>query len=328
MNQQAETATTVLGERPLPSPAFTFEGNTIDKIAELSVAGAGVTITTIKAPDDLVGVPKEIPIAIRHGETPEVIDLSHHFEKYRNFPGFKRGTAKALTLDSFIELTNRHKTKDSAVFADTNWQKPTFTAVIDYHVNESGGAADNGKHRIHYAFPLSEEWTAWNEKNGAPMEQADFAAFLEDRIAELASPEGNEKKELEQAFSTTVATPAELVQLSRGLQVNVEAVVKSAVTLQTGEGSIQWEETHRDHNGQPLKVPGIFLLSIAPFFMGEKVRIPVRLRYRKQGTRLVWFYQLYRPDLHVTNRVRADLSRVASATELPTFEGTPEMPGA
>ncbi|NBJ13233.1 DUF2303 family protein [Microvirga sp. SYSU G3D207] len=312
--------------RPL-DPAFTFDGSTIDRIAELGTKATSVEIVTIKAPADLVGVPAEIPVAIIHGDTPTLVDVSRHFESYRTYPGFKRGTATALTLDSFIALVDRHKTGDSVVFANTDWKKPTFTAVIDYHQNQSGGAADNGKHRIHYAFPLSEEWQAWNKQNGEPMEQAEFAAFLEDRIAELSSPTDAEKIALERDFATTVATPADLVQLSRGLQVNVEAVVKSATTLQTGEGQIVWEEVHKDADGKPLKVPGIFLLSIAPFFMGEPVRIPVRLRYRKAGSRIVWFYQLYRPDQHITERVRDDLITVARQTGLPTFEGTPEMQG-
>jgi uncharacterized protein YfdQ (DUF2303 family) len=320
--------TAVMGEALLPAPAFTFEGSTIEKIAELGTKATGIEIVTVTAPKDLVGVPGEIPIAIVHGENPTLVDVSRHFEAYRTYPGFKRGTAKAFTLDSFIGLVDRHKTSDSVVFANSEWKNPSFTAVIDYHEAASGGAADNGKHRIFYAFPLSEEWQAWNEQNGKVMEQAEFAAFLEDRIAELASPTQAEKNDLERDFATSVATPAELIQLSRGLQVNVEAVVKSATTLQTGEGQIVWEETHKDHNGQPLKVPGIFLLNIAPFFMGEPVRIPVRLRYRKSGSKIVWFYQLYRPDQHITERVRDDLLTVANETLLPTFEGTPEMPGA
>ena len=65
-----------------------------------------------------------------------------------------------------------------------------------------------------------------------------------------------------------VATPAQLIQLSRGLQVNVSSVVKNIVNLASGEASIAFDEQHTDGDGQPLKVPGIFMLSIAPFFMG------------------------------------------------------------
>ncbi|TIP21885.1 MAG: DUF2303 family protein, partial [Mesorhizobium sp.] len=72
------------------------------------------------------------------------------------------------------------------IFADADWRNPSFTAVIDYHEDVSGGLAAFGKHRIQYAFPLSEEWKKWIEMNGEPMKQAEFAYFLEDRVAELS----------------------------------------------------------------------------------------------------------------------------------------------
>ncbi len=196
--------------------------------------------------------------------------------------------------------------------------------MIDYHEKASDGEADNLRHRIDYAFPASEEWKAWVKMNGEPMEQGEFAAFLEDRIADLSAPTEAEKIWLERDFGTTVATPAQLIQLSRGLQVNVDSVVKGVVNLATGEAQIAFEETHTDGDGKPLKVPGLFMLAIAPFFMGEKISLPVRLRYRKAGQKILWFYQMYRPDQFVTERVRDDLITVADRTELPTFEGSPE----
>ncbi|MEN5300501.1 DUF2303 family protein, partial [Brucella sp. TWI559] len=73
------------------------------------------------------------------------------------------------------------------------------------------------------------------------------------------------------------------------------------------------------------KVPGIFILSIAPFFMGEKVRIPVRLRYRMSNQKVVWFYNIYRPDLVITQQVEADLLTLTKQTELPSFAGKLEI---
>jgi Uncharacterized conserved protein (DUF2303). len=306
----------------------------IKELTALAAQARGIDIAVIKAPEGLRGVPAEAPVGIRHGTQPEAFSLASLFEAYRTRPAAKKGTATALTLRSFIALTNRHKTVHSAIFADTSWRAPSFTAVIDYHELhiEAGdeaavvvGQPDNGKHRIRYDFPLSEEWKEWIKFDGERMGQGDFAAFLEDRITELSSPTDAERNALERDFATRVATPAELVTLSRGLQVNVEAQVKNAVTLQTGEGQIVWEETHKDADGKPVKVPGIFLLNIAPFFKGEKIRIPVRLRYRPAGGKLTWFYQIYRPDQYVTERVRDDLLTVAAETGLPTFEGAPEM---
>jgi uncharacterized protein YfdQ (DUF2303 family) len=272
------------------------------------------------------GLPNTIP-ALWDPQKSTLISVALEAEKYRLAPKRRQGTAKALTLEAFIALVDRHKTDDSVVFADTNWRAPSFTGVIDYHRTESGGGAAFGRHRVLYDFPLSEEWKAWVEADGKAMSQVDFATFLEDRIADLSSPTTAEKIALEGDFSTTIATPAELIQLSRKMQVNVESKVVNAQTLQSGAGQIQWEEQHKGADGNPITVPGIFLLNIAPFFMGEKERIPVRLRYRVKGT-ITWFFQIYRPDEHVTNRVRADLDIVAKRTARPVFEGAPEMQAA
>lgn len=319
---------------PIPSGA---EG--LKELVTLAGQACGIEIVTLKAPKGLEGVPEDIPAAIHHGSTPALNSVASLFEAYRDHPRRKTGTARALTLTSFIDLVNRHKTAHSALFADTNWEKPAFQAVIDYHglnaiveaptptpiAGETAvGTPANLKHRIAYEFPLSNEWRAWVNANDTWMEQGTFAEFIRDHLAELASPFDAERIEIERQFQTTVASPADLLRLSRGLQVNVESVVKQAVTLETGEGQISWEETHKDAEGKPLKVPGAFLLSVPPFFGGEPVRMPVSLRYRAGGGKVRWGVLLYRPDVFVTERVRGDLDRAARETDLPAFEGAPE----
>lgn len=296
-------------------------------IAELGIKGAQaqdleIDLTSLED----AGLPTSIP-ALWDPKGATLISVQAEAEKYRLAPKARRGTAKALTLESFIALVNRHATEHSVVFADTTWTKPSFTAVIDYHPTEPRGGADFGKHRILYDFPLSEEWKAWVKMDGQQMSQLDFAVFLEDRIAELSAPMDAEKAALERDFATTIATPADLIQLSRKLHVTVESKVTNAHTLQSGAGQIQWEEEHKGDDGKPITVPGIFLLNIAPFFMGGKVRIPVRLRYRAKGT-ITWSFHIYRPDEHVTDRVRTDLDTVARETERPVYEGAPEMAAA
>jgi len=293
-------------------------------MARLGTKADGVEIVTLHKPAGMLGVPDEIPVALRRGEQPGISSVAQLFAEYRQHPQKKAGTANAQTFESFCTLANRHKTDDSVIFANMDWRKPSLTAIIDYHQNQPGGLADNGRHRIHYAFPLSEEWQKWLEMDGQPMKQQDFAWFLEDRILEVSSPEVADLA-YEQQFGTKIALASQLVELSRGLNVRVDSVVKNAVTLQTGEASIQFEEAHTDAAGQPLKVPGLFILNIAPFFMGDKVRIPVRLRYRLVGGKIMWFYNIYRPDLVITETVRASLFEAKRETELPAYEGSPEM---
>jgi uncharacterized protein YfdQ (DUF2303 family) len=280
----------------------------LDIMAALGAKADGAEVAQLPNIAKTPGLPDAVPVLIRRGAVPGIEGLAALFEPYRQFPARKTGQAAAQTFEAFINLTLRHQTAHSAIFANMDWRKPALTTIVDYH-ELADGHPNFGKHRVHYAFPLSEEWQKWVDSNGQKMNQVDFAYFLEDRITELVSPTDEERIQYERDFAVTIATPAQLVELSRGLQVNVESKVKASTTLQSGEGQIVWEETHTDGTGKPLKVPGIFMLNIAPFFMGDKVRIPVRLRYRPAGGKVAWYYEIYRPDQFITQHVPATFWR-------------------
>lgn len=300
----------------LPDPA-----RAIDAIAELARNAAGIEIQTLKL--DGGGLPTAIPVARRHGERPDYSSVKSLAEEWRLFPERKKGTATVGTLESFINLTKRHADDDSAIFADLDWKAPSMTAIIDYHGGKEGNP-DWCQHRIHYPFPRSEHWQTWVNMNGQVMKQAEFAAFIEDNIGDLSSPYEMEATEYEHKFMTKIATPSALVSLSRGLQVHVSSRAQSAVTLQSGEGEIVWDEVHNDAEGKKLTVPGIFMLQIPIFHMGEPQRIAVRLRYRVREGAVSWFYQMYRPDIAVTERVTEDVNDAAEETNLPAYIGTDE----
>ncbi len=313
-----ETKTTVANPTGFTGGAIDIE--TIKTLADK----AGSELVRVTLPEASYGLPSEIPVFVNRQDG-SVKSIREIFESYRVAPPRKSGTAKVHTLDSFIDLTNRHKTDHTAIFANIDWQKPSLTAVIDYHVKDSTDA-DNLKHRLSYDFPLSEEWKAWTAMNGQAMSQSDFAEFLEDHISDLAAPDDAEELDYQQKFSFKVAFPTQLVELSRGLQVNADTRIKNVVNLQSGAGQITFEEEHQtlDKKGNVIDVPGMFILSIPPFFGGETARIPVRLKYRKTGGGILWFFQLYRPEFYVTEQVRRDLTRAAADTGLPHFEGSPE----
>ena len=293
--------------------------------AELGSQANAVEIAVVKSNSQLIGLPTEVPVIIAKGLKPEVRSVSGLLEEFRLHPERKEGTAQVQTLETLIDLTNRHKTGNSAIFADLDWRKPSMTTVIDYHEKTNGGIADFCTHRIHYDFPLSEEWNIWIKNHDTFMEQEKFAYFLEDRIPDLSSPTDIERVNFERDFSSTVATPSQLIELSRKMQVNVESKVKVNHTLQSGERQLQWEEQHVGSDGKPITIPGMFILSIPPFFMGEKIRIPARLRYRVSGGSVQWKYEIYRPDQVITEHLLQSVTDVVKATELPSFAGKPEV---
>lgn len=299
-------------------------GSALAAAARLGADARGGEIVTIMPPAELAGLPSAVPAALYRGDNPRLSSVAEIFEPYRLHPQRKTGTAHVTTLATFIELTRRHASEHSAVFADIDWTKPSLTAVIDYHPERIHERADFCQHRVHYDFPLSDEWQAWRQANGAKMSQLEFAQFLEDRIAELATPTAEERDQLGELFATTLAVPTELVELSRGLQVNVDSRIRNAHVLASGEASIAFEETHQDASGKPLRVPGMFMLSLAPFSRGEVLRTAVRLRYRARDGVLTWFYQIYRPDQFIADAVESALQQVAQETQLPVYAGAPE----
>lgn len=298
-------------------------GEAVDKIAGLAKSAAGAEILSVSV--NGVGLPTSFPLIFdkRQGGT-GVGSLHRLAEEWRTAPARKKGIAKLATLQSFIDLTNRHKDEHSVIFAQAEWPTPSLTAILNYNQYGESGAARFGDHRFVYPFPLTDEFKAWAGKDAGKMSQGEFAAFIEERVFELADATEEEKQTFEPLLRTQFASPSRMMELSRGLQVNVESVAKSGVTLQSGEGEIQFAEEHRDARGEKLIVPGLFMIALPAFIGGDPVRIPVRLRYRVSGGAISWFYQMYRWKEFLRERVVADLERAVDETNLDAFEGSPE----
>lgn len=297
--------------------------DTVNAIAALAKS-ADTTLLSVTPPTGYTGVPVSVPVLLDRTEG-RAASLKSLVDEWREKPARKTGTARTTTLESFIDLSKRHRTEASVLFADTDWKNPSLTTVVDYHPAE--GEADNGKHRVHYQFPLSEEWQAWVGLNGKAMDQATFAEFIEDRIGEIAAPHEDEETYWPQKLGGKVAYPNEMITLSRGLKVFAETRVVNAVTIQSGEGQVSFEEEHRDEKGNKLIVPSIFIIQLPPFFRGEPIRVPVRLRYRvKPGEgKVIWLYQLYRPDTFITEEVMRAMEKASDDINVPAYQGTPEM---
>lgn len=305
------------------SSSDTYTKPAVESIAELAKHAAGATILHVPTDGLGDGLPPNVPILFDHRPNGVGLKaLKDEIERFRIEPERRLGTAHAATLKSFIDLINYHKDGSSALFAKAEWPAPNLTAVIDYHTAEH--EPRHLMHRVAYEFPVTDEFKAWIERDGKPFSQAEFAAFIEEHAAELASPLTAEKNEYEGLFKTQFATPSVMVALSRGLQVNVESVVKNAVTLQSGEGEIQFVEEHLDKRGEKLTVPGLFMVSVPAFLDGDPIRLPARLRYRVAGGKVSWHYQLYRWKFWLRDRVQKDLGEVERETAIKAFEGSPE----
>lgn len=317
------------GEPLLAASTFlgSVEGATVEAVAALAREASAPVVLQIPTKGLGRGLPDQVPVLWDRHEQ-KVISLLA--EIHAAAPALERvGTSTTTTLSSFCDLVNRHKDDGSVIFAKTDWPEPKLTAVIDYHKGGETHEARHGKHRIVYPFPLTDEFKVWVGSNRKAFKQADFAEFMEEHAAELASPDTYEISTFEPLFKERFGTPAEIIDLSRHLEVNVGAKMKSAVRNASGERQMVFETEHTGVNGEPIDIPGIFIVSVPPFLSGdsepEVVRIPARLRYRAVGGEVVWFYQLYRWEFFLRERVQGDLAAAVKQTGLPAFEGAPEM---
>jgi uncharacterized protein YfdQ (DUF2303 family) len=273
------------------------------------------------------GLPETVPLLIDRRPGQKAPDLKQALESFRLRPARRAGTAHVTTLQSFIDLTRRYTDADtSALFGDVTFPGPKLTAIIDYNAKGFDAAPNHLQHRILYPFPVTEELKTWMAMNEKPMGQVDFAQFIEDHIAELSAPFDGERQEYEPMFREKFATPADLLSLSRELEIHVNSKVKQGVRLSSGERTVEFLEEHSNaKTGDPVAIPGIFMVAVRAFEDGEVVRIPARLRYRAGGGSISWFYSLYRLDFWLKTQVRNDLEKAAKETGLPSFEGAPEV---
>lgn len=258
-----------------------------------------------------------------------IVSLKKYFDEYRERPERKAGTSMIESIDSFKDIVNRFRDTNSALFAHANTTSLSIQAVFDYHEETPIGEAQFCKHRARYDFPLSREWKAWTAASGKVFTQAEFACFIEDHIIDIMPGpytwdiDNDAEAEIQRIVKTLggeIATPQKMMELSRGLQVNVSSAVAQAITLASGEANVSFTETH-----DKVKVPTIFMLTIPVFQNEVAYKILARLRYRVAEGKVVWFYELYRTDRALEHAFHEACEGCATATTLPLFYGAPEI---
>lgn len=285
------------------------------------------TVERLSKPE-LVQLAEGVKVLVQPGQHGQIVSIKKHLDEYLVAPERRKGTAQLGSLQSFIDHTNRFKDDDSVIFASEDPSEPKLTAVLDYH--RAGATSDPrfGQHRGVYEFPLSDEWQAWTGSDGDThkMGQASFAEFIESNVQDVAPPESASKGALEFAkpLGVEFASVSRLVDLSRGLSIREDSRVTQVVNIGSGEVQLAFSSQHQDERGQPLKLPGAFLLNLRVFRGGDVFQIPARLRYRNKDGQIVFWYDLWRTDKVFEVAFGEACAKAAAETKLPLFVGSPE----
>lgn len=224
-------------------------------------------------------------------------------EEYLGTPTRKRGTVVLNDVQSFIAYVLAEKGAATRLYGQ--YTPPGFVAVFNDHSEAAPAWKD---YRASYACPLSTEWKTWTTQSGRQMSQADFAAFIENNLPDIAQPPA-----------------ADMLEISRSLEAKKKVNFASGIRLSNGQNELTYEEQVSGTAAKgKLQVPEEFTIGIPVLEGGIKYAVTARLRYRiADGGALSMWFELVRPHKILEDAVFAVWSEIEQKTELKVFNGKP-----
>lgn len=212
-------------------------------------------------------------------------------------------TVAMLNQASFSAYLNRFKTPESQILAD--YRQPLIAAVVDYHTPGQPALPGYGEHRVTFQPPWSEEWARWRKIDNKPMEQADFAEFIEENYMDVAEPPS-----------------AELLDVVGSLQAKKNVEFHSGIRLQDGTTQLSYNEKIESKGKGTLKVPAEFSLGVPIFYGGERYKVRVLLRYRINEGALVFIAKINRREFVEQTAFNDIVAQVEAATGIAPYAGS------
>ncbi len=256
-------------------------------------------------------------------------DMKPLLDKFRDKPERRKGSSSFHTAQSFIDYVNRYKGADTALFATNGAVQGQIRAVFDYHPAGTDQSLAGWKDMTaDYTFPTSEAFKIWAGQSGKKMSMKDFALFMNDRIPDLGVATDDRPVAFDLGIlDPTYAEPAAILELADGITLNAKKKYSQHQRLNSGEHQIEFAEDHGETTtkaGKTIKVPGFFLLNISVFEEGQKVLIPVRLRYSVgDDNGIGWTFDVWNIVEIFRLTFRDEVSKITSQTTLPQFFGSP-----
>lgn len=212
----------------------------------------------------------------------------------RLLPGPRRArfTANFDDAPSFLSYVNRHKTEATMVWChfSPSEGRLSFRAVFDEHLP---GAPAWREHVARFEPATSKQWATWVLSNGVQKGQFDFALFLETNEQDITS--GADGK---------YPSSLQMLQMATNFEANAEKSVKSMVRLQSGGVELNYVDKDDAQTVSKMTVFEKFCIGIPVFWQRQQGSEPVaayaieaRLRYRRDGAGVKFWYDLVRPDV-------------------------------
>lgn len=246
--------------------------------------------------------------ALPPGWTHEEIDDEKRMPKPR------RKTARISTndADSFTDYIKRHGSlADSTIWcqADYSAGKVKFKAILNDHGEEETSPAWRD-HTANFAPEFSEEWKRWNSKNKQPFTQAEFAAFIEENLKDVAALEN-------------CPSGGAMLEMALSFEANQDMRFKSAIRLQSGGVQMNFVQSDDDQTIAKMQMFDRFSLGMPVFGNGDAYQLDARLRYRVRDGKLTFWFELIRQDKVLEAATKTIIEKIRDKTGNPFFFGDP-----
>ena len=235
---------------------------------------------------------------------------SADLEHFLPVPVRKRGAIVTSDSPSFIGYLNKHSDADvSMIYADIDSEKSRciLVGVIDDH-SKTGAQWRN--HTCTFAPKQAVEWGRWLSRNKMEMKQADFAAWLEDNLPDIAAVDG-------------MPSGADMLGMALAFEANYDKRFKSKTNLQSGGVQFEFVDDETKDTRTTMKAFERFTIGI-PVFDGSVSAYPLeaRIKYRVADGAVKFWYELIRPDRVFKTAVMDELAAIQAGTSLQIISGT------
>lgn len=232
-------------------------------------------------------------------------------EKLQMTPRRKRAKVRMHDDASFIDYVKRHGSLAySTVWCEADYVagKVGFTAIVNDHGEEEDPHWRD--HTASYTPTFSAEWRDWIGSNKKAFGQADFAAFIEEKLKDIASAEG-------------LPTGAQMLEMALSFEANQDMRFKSAIRLQNGGVQMSFVQDDDDQTLAKMQLFERFAIGIPVFWNGDAYRIDARLRYRVREGKLTFWYELVRQDKVLESAAVTLVEKIRHQTGSAFFFGEP-----
>lgn len=257
------------------------------------------------------------PVITQHGGAPVVRmpqgTALQSLEQYLPNPLTKKAKVVLKQADSLVEYLAKHKTEGATTLyaeVDYDQSKCCIKAVINDHSTYTPGWRN---HVAEFNPTLTHEWQKWTAHNGKAMTQTDFAAFIEDNLADIATV-------------ADMPTATQMLEMALNFELTSEKKYKRKVDLQTGGTHLEFVDQADEASSAKILYFKRFTLGI-PVLLGSTSAYPIeaRLKFRQASGGLQFWYELVRPDRVYRQAIDEVLEHISQQSGLPILYGAPGL---